>query len=54
LFLLPLLIIFTRLFGVLGVQLCVPVADSAAFLLALYLSAQVWKNLAEKRAPDTL
>ncbi|MDR2428836.1 MAG: MATE family efflux transporter, partial [Candidatus Margulisbacteria bacterium] len=34
LFLLPLLIIFTRLFGVLGVQLCVPVADSAAFLLA--------------------
>jgi putative MATE family efflux protein len=44
LFLIPLIFILEPLFGILGIQICIPVADACTFLLALPLGAKTLKN----------
>jgi Na+-driven multidrug efflux pump len=49
-FFLPLIIILPRLFGLVGVQLCQPVADICSFALALPLGIRVIRNqLSDKK-----
>jgi Na+-driven multidrug efflux pump len=50
LFLIPLLLIFTLVcgFGLVGVQVALPVADMMAFFLTLPLSIRVFKGLKEE------
>jgi putative MATE family efflux protein len=53
LFLIPFLIIFTPLFGLLGIQLSQPVSDIAAFFFTLFLMLKVLrKELNANPAPD--
>jgi putative MATE family efflux protein len=45
LFLIPSVMIFTHLFGLLGISLCLPVADLIAFLFTIPLTAGVLKKM---------
>lgn len=50
LFLIPALLVFPRLFGVLGVQIAQPVADGLSFLLATFIVVRVLRELREFKA----
>ena len=44
LFFIPLIFTIVPIFGVLGIQLCTPIADSCSFILALFLGIKVLKK----------
>jgi len=44
LFFIPLLFTIVPLFGVLGIQICTPIADSCSFILALFLGIKVLRK----------
>jgi Na+-driven multidrug efflux pump len=55
LFLIPLLFILEPIFGLTGIQICVPIADVCTFLLAIPLGVKVLRQMkdgAEERLPS--
>jgi len=52
LFLIPLLCILTPLLGIFGIQLCTPLADISAFILAIPMGIRALRNMGKDGSPD--
>jgi Na+-driven multidrug efflux pump len=52
LFLIPLLCILSPLLGVFGLQLCSPLADLCAFILAIPMGVRALRNMGKSDSPD--